>query len=93
MAEKAVSFPALDCRRSRLRHARRVFAVIVVGAVTALVGTACTAAPSGTGAAGLAPPPVTVLMQGAGNGNGDIFIAPQGAATPAARRSSAAQAG
>ena len=75
MAQKAFSFPALDCRRRRLRHARRVAAVIVVGAVTALAGTACTATPSGPGAAVDRPPPLTVLRQGAGNG--DIFIAPQ----------------
>ncbi len=77
-AEKAFWFPALDGRRSRPRHARRVAAVIVAGAVTALAGIACTAATPGTGAAGHGPPPVTVLMQGAGNGNGDVFIAPQG---------------
>ena len=39
------------------------------------VATACTAAPSGPGAAVNGPPPVTVLKQGAGNG--DIFITPQ----------------
>ncbi len=77
-AEKAFWFRALGCRRNRPQHARQVAAVIVAGAVTALAGTACTAATSGTGAAGHGPPPVTVLMQGAGNGNGDIFIAPQG---------------
>jgi hypothetical protein len=77
-AEKAFWFPAAGGRRSRPRHARRVAAVIVAGAVTALAGTACTAATSGPGAAGHGPPPVTVLMQGADNGNGDIFIAPQG---------------
>ena len=79
MAEQAFSFPALDCRRSRPRHTRRV-AAIIVGAVITLAGTACAAAKSGTGAAGHGPPPVTVLMQGAGNGtgNGDIFITPQG---------------
>jgi Arylsulfotransferase (ASST) len=78
VAEKAFSFPAPDCRRSRRSPARRLASVIVAGAVIALAGTACTAATSGTGAAGHGPPPVTVLMQAAGNGNGDIFIAPQG---------------
>jgi Arylsulfotransferase (ASST) len=85
-AEKAFWFPAPGCRRSRPRHARRVAAVIVAGAVTALAGTACTAATSGTGAACHAPPsgaadhapPVKVLTQAADDGNGDIFIAPQG---------------
>ena len=62
----------------RPRHALRVGAVIVAGAVTALAGTACTTASPGTGAAGHGPPPVTILMPGASNGNGDIFIAPEG---------------
>jgi len=70
----------------RLRHARRVAAVIVAGAVTAVAATACTAATSGTGAACHAPPsgaadqapPVKVLTQSADDGNGDIFVAPQG---------------
>jgi len=75
MAEKAVSFPSLEGRRSWLRHARRAAAVV---AVTALAGTACTGAPPGSGAAGHGPPPFTVLKQGAGDSNGDIFIAPQG---------------
>jgi hypothetical protein len=66
------------CWRSWLRHARRIAAVIVAGTVTALAGTACTAAAPGPGAAGHGPPPSTVLTQGASNGNGDIFIAPQG---------------
>jgi hypothetical protein len=70
------SSPALDYRRSRRRLARRVAAVVVIGAVTALA-TACSGAPSASGAAGQGPPPVTVLKQGAGNDNGDIFIAPQ----------------
>ncbi|HYA44693.1 MAG TPA: arylsulfotransferase family protein [Acidimicrobiales bacterium] len=78
MAEKTFSLLALERWRSRLRHTRQLAAVIVVGAVSALAGTACTAASSGTGAAGNGPPPVTVLVQGAGGGNGDIFIAPQG---------------
>ncbi len=54
---------------------RRIAAVIVL-AVTAWAGTACTA--PGPAPAGHGIPPVTVLEQGAGNGNGDIFIAPMG---------------
>src|ERR1035437_10670637 len=85
-AEKASWFPALDRRRSWPRRGRRVAAVIVAGAVTALAATACTAATSGALAACHAPssgaadhaPPVKVLTQAAGNGDGDIFIAPQG---------------
>jgi hypothetical protein len=64
------------------RHARRVAAVIAAGAATAFAGTACTTASPGTaapgGAAGHGPPPVTILMPGASNGDGDIFIAPEG---------------
>ena len=78
MAEKAFSFPAVDWGRSWVRDARRVAAVIVLGAVTFLAGTACTAATSGTGAAGHGPPPVTVLRQSADETSGEIFIAPQG---------------
>ena len=75
MAEKAFSCRAAGRRRGRLRHGG---AVIVVAAVIALAGTACTAASSGPVAAGLPPPAVMVLKQGADNGNGDIFIAPGG---------------
>jgi hypothetical protein len=77
MAEKAFWFRAADRRRGRPRHA----AVIVVAAGIALVATACTAASSGLVAAGptSTPPAVMVLKQGADNGNGDIFIAPEGA--------------
>jgi hypothetical protein len=81
MAEKAFSFRAADGRRGRPRHAGGVAAVIVVAAVIAVAGTACTAVSSGpvaTGPASMPPPAVVVLKQGAGNGNGDIFIAPEG---------------
>jgi Arylsulfotransferase (ASST) len=89
-AEMASWFPGLDGRRSRPGHARRVAAVIVAGAVTALAGTACSAGTSGAVAACHAPPsgaadhapPVKVLTQGAGSANGDIFIAPQGCGYP-----------
>ena len=80
MAEKAFWFRAADRRRGRPRHAGGVAAVIVAAAGIALAGTACTAAPSGPAAAGLTstPPAVMVLTQAADNGNGDIFIAPEG---------------
>ena len=73
MAEKAFWFRAAGWRR-RPRHA----GVVVVAAVIALAGTACTAATSGPVAAGVTPPAVIVLKQGADNGNGDIFITPNG---------------
>jgi hypothetical protein len=56
---------------------RRIAAVIVV-VVTAWLGTACSPGMPGPVAAGHGIPPVTVLTQGADNGNGDIFIAPMG---------------
>jgi len=77
IAEKAFSFPAPDCRPSRLRYGCRVTAAIIVGAVTAWAGAACSGATSGPRGVGHGPPPLTVLTRGAGNGNGDIFIAPQ----------------
>jgi len=77
MAEKAFSFRAAGWRRGRPRHAGGAV-VIVVAAVIALAGTACTAATSGPAAAGVTPPAVIVLKQGADNGNGDIFITPNG---------------
>jgi hypothetical protein len=70
-------------RQARPRSARG--AAIVAGVVIVLAGSACSAAKPGpvaarhaapSGAAGHAPP-VRVLKQGADNGNGDIFIAPQ----------------
>ena len=55
--------------------------VVLVGAVA--VAVACAAATScGSGSgpgSGTEPPPVTILTNGADNGNGDIFFAPEGA--------------
>jgi hypothetical protein len=79
MAENAFWFRAADRRWGQPRHAGGV-AVVIVAAVIAVAGTACTAAPSGPAAAGPTSTPsgVMVLKQGADNGNGDIFIAPEG---------------
>jgi hypothetical protein len=46
-------------------------------AVIVLTGTACSTVSSGASAPARAPA-VTVLKQGANNGNGDIFITPSG---------------
>ena len=54
--------------------------------VTAALGTAalcaaivsCSSGPAATATAGTQAPPVTVLTKGADNGDGDIFLAPQG---------------
>jgi hypothetical protein len=73
---KAPWFGVRRRRRGRLRHARRVVAAL--GGVVAFVAAgACTAA-SGPGPSGHVPPPLTVLTQAAGDGNGAIFIAPEG---------------
>ena len=63
----------------------KVAAALAVGVLCAAVvscssGPAATAgAPATAGAAaGTQAPPVTVLTKGADNGNGDIFLAPQG---------------
>ncbi len=86
IGEKAFWFPPPGCSRSRARRARRAAAAIVAAAAVAVAGAACSAATSGAlaachaappGAADHAPP-VTVLTQAADDGNGDIFIAPQG---------------
>jgi hypothetical protein len=61
--------------------------VMVVGAVLAVALSACAAVTPGTGAAGLGPPPVTVL-QGAGSGKGDLFVAPQASAPHGVRYAS-----
>src|SRR5579862_4652430 len=79
MAVQAFWFRAAGRRRGRPRHAGGVAAVIVA-AVVAVAGTGCAAVLSGPVAGGPAGPPsgVVVLTRGAGNGNGDIFIAPDG---------------
>ena len=76
-----------------------VAAALVTGALCAAVlscssGPAATArAPATAGAAaGTQAPPVTVLTSGADNGDGDIFLAPQGGGYGTARRSSATPA-
>ena len=72
---------------SRQVHSRSACATaIVLSAAIAVAASACGAATSGTVAACPAPssgaadhaPPAKVLTRAADNGNGDIFIAPQG---------------
>ncbi len=52
-----------------------VAAVLGIGAVCA-VAAACSSRPAAT--TSTQAPQVTVLIKGADNGNGDIFLAPQG---------------
>jgi hypothetical protein len=49
----------------------------VTGALCAAV-VSCSSGPAATATSGTQAPPVTVLTKGADNGNGDIFLAPQG---------------
>ncbi len=53
----------------------KVAAALMTAALCAAVAS-CSAGPAGT--ASTQAPPVTVLTKGADNGNGDIFLAPQG---------------
>ncbi len=65
-------------RAAALQLAKAPYAVaVVVAAGTVFAGTACSSAASGAPARAAAPA-VSVLKQGADNGNGDIFIAPGG---------------
>jgi hypothetical protein len=73
MGDNAVSCRAVGPRRGKASHA----AAVAAAAVIVLTGTACSAASSGASAPVKAPA-VTVLKQGADNGNGDIFITPSG---------------
>ena len=71
---------AVSCRASgsRLGRVPQAVASAVAGAVIVLTGTACSTASSGAPAPAQAPA-VTVLKQGANNGNGDISSPPAGA--------------
>ena len=73
MGDNAISWRAAGSRRGK---APRAVTAAAVGAVIALTGTACSTASSSTPVS-TAAPAVTVLKQGANNGNGDIFIAPR----------------
>src|ERR1022692_4741553 len=74
MGDNAVSCRAAGSRRGK---APPVVAAAVVAAVIVLTGTACSTVTAGASARAKAPA-VTVLKQGANNGNGDIFITPGG---------------
>ncbi len=54
----------------------RLAAALASGAICALLASCATGSATATTSAG--PPPVTVLTHGADNGNGDIFLAPNG---------------
>ena len=73
MGDKAVSCQTAGSRRGKALHA----VAAAVAAVIVLTGTACSTVTSGASARAKAPE-VTVLKQGANNGDGDIFITPGG---------------
>ena len=74
MRGNAVPGKAAGSRRGK---APRVMTAAAVAAVVVLTGVACSAVTPGAPARATAPA-VTVLKQGANNGNGDIFITPGG---------------
>jgi hypothetical protein len=74
MGDNADSCRAAGSRRGKASPA---VAAAAVAAVIVLTGTACSTVTSGASARAKAPA-VTVLKQGANNGNGDIFITPSG---------------
>ena len=55
----------------------KVAAALATAAVCAAV-VSCSSGPAATATASTPAPPVTVLTTGADNGNGDIFLAPDG---------------
>jgi hypothetical protein len=71
MRDSAVSCRATGSRWGKAPHA------IAAALIVVLTGTACSTVASGAPAPVRAPA-VTVLKQGADNGNGDIFITPSG---------------
>jgi len=71
------SSPAAGSRRLRKRRGLG-YAAAVAGAVLPAVLAMAVPAGAATGTTPTGPPPVTVLTQGADNGNGDIFISPFG---------------
>jgi hypothetical protein len=74
MRDNAVPCKATGSRRGKAPHA---ITAAAVAAVIVLTGVACSAVTPGAAARATAPA-VTVLKQGASNGNGDIFITPGG---------------
>ena len=74
MGDNAVSCRAAGSRRGKAPHA---VVAAAAAAVIVLTGMACSTVTSGASARAKAPA-VTVLKQGANNGNGDIFITPNG---------------
>jgi hypothetical protein len=74
MRDNAVPCKATGSRRGKAPHN---IAAAAVAAVIVLTGAACSAVTPGAPARAKAPA-VTVLKQGADNGNGDIFITPGG---------------
>ena len=68
---------ASQVTRGRLGRPRLI--AVLAGAVVCAAATSCSSGPpGGVPGSGTEPPPVTILTHGADNGNGDIFLAPEG---------------
>jgi hypothetical protein len=68
---------ASQVTRGRLGRPRLI--AVLIGAVVCAAVTSCASGPpGGVPGSGTEPPPITILTHGADNGNGDIFLAPEG---------------
>jgi outer membrane protein assembly factor BamB len=68
---------ASQVTHGRLDRARLI--AMLVGAAVCVAATSCSSGPpGGVPGAGTEPPPITILTHGGNNGNGDIFLAPEG---------------
>ena len=64
---------------TRGRPGRPRLIAVLTGAVACAAVTSCASGPpGGVPGSGTEPPPITILTHGADNGNGDIFLAPEG---------------
>ena len=61
------------------RPGRPRLIAVLAGAVVCAAATSCSSGPpGGVPGAGTEAPPITILTHGGNNGNGDIFLAPEG---------------
>jgi hypothetical protein len=68
---------ASQVTHGRLGRARLI--ATLAGAAVCVAATSCSSGPpGGVPGAGTEPPPITILTHGGNNGNGDIFLAPEG---------------
>ena len=68
---------ASQVAHGRLGRARLI--AMLAGAAVCVAATSCSSGPpGGVPGAGTEAPPITILTHGGNNGNGDIFLAPEG---------------